>query len=135
MPLQSFVRVGCLRKSNGMTRRWQRIGSSRCSSAAFWVLMPRIPAAEQAHARVRARARATRARAARPRRGRGKGAHWGHRAVEQRSHDSANSPETERAACARMRRRRPPRRRRGRRRPRARRVPARQRVRGAGQRL
>ena len=47
MPLQSFVRVGCL-----------RIGSSRCSSAAFLALplalIARIPAAKQTHARVRA---------------------------------------------------------------------------------
>ena len=53
-PLQSFDRVGCLRLSNGMTRRWQRIGSSRCSSAAFLALIARIPAAKQTHARVRA---------------------------------------------------------------------------------
>ena len=62
MPLQSFDRVGCLRRSNRVPRRRQRIGSSRCSPAAFWALMPGIPAAKQAHARVRARARATRAR-------------------------------------------------------------------------
>ena len=43
MPLQSFVRGGCL-----------RIGSSRCSSAAFLALIARIPAAKQTHARVRA---------------------------------------------------------------------------------
>ncbi len=53
MPLQSFVRIGCLRRSNGMTRRWQRIGSSRRSSAAFWALIARIPAAKETHARVR----------------------------------------------------------------------------------
>ena len=43
MPLQSFDRVGCL-----------RIGSSRCSFAAFLALIARIPAAKQTHARVRA---------------------------------------------------------------------------------
>ena len=97
MPLQSFVRVGCL-----------RIGSSRCSSAAFLALIARIPAAKQTHARVRAShlslkshllsshlsSHLSASRRGMGRRGRGKG----HRAEARRSHDSANSPE--RAAAA-----------------------------------
>ena len=77
MPLQSFDRVGCLRRSNRVPRRWQRIGSSRCSPAAFWALMPGIPAAK---AGACARQGEGEGDEGAGRRGRGKGARWGHRA-------------------------------------------------------
>ena len=77
MPLQSFDRVGCLRRSNRMPRRWQRIWSSRCSPAAFWALMPGIPAAK---AGACARQGEGEGDEGAERRGRGKGARWGHRA-------------------------------------------------------